>query len=98
METILKQENKKLTVFVSGKVDSTTAPALEKTVLENLDGITELVLDLKDMPYTSSAGLRVFLKIQKAMLKKGKMTVIHICEEVMDIFELTGFSAFLSIQ
>ncbi len=98
METVLKQENKKLTVFVSGKVDSTTAPALEKTVLENLDGITELVLDLKDMPYTSSAGLRVFLKIQKAMLKKGKMTVIHICEEVMDIFELTGFSAFLSIQ
>ena len=98
METVLKQENKKLTVFVSGKVDSTTAPALEKTVLENLDGITELVIDLKDMPYTSSAGLRVFLKIQKAMLKKGKMTVIHICEEVMDIFELTGFSAFLSIQ
>ena len=98
METVLKQENKKLTVFVSGKVDSTTAPALEKTVLENLDGITELGLDLKDMPYTSSAGLRVFLKIQKAMLKKGKMTVIHICEEVMDIFELTGFSAFLSIQ
>ena len=98
METVLKQENKKLTVFVSGKVDTTTAPALEKTVLENLDGITELVLDLKDMPYTSSAGLRVFLKIQKAMLKKGKMSVIHICEEVMDIFELTGFSAFLSIQ
>ena len=98
METVLKQENKKLTVFVSGKVDSTTAPALEKTVLENLDGITELVLDLKDMPYTSSAGLRVFLKIQKAMLKKGKMTVIHICEEVMDIFEMTGFSALLSIQ
>ena len=98
METVLKQENKKLTVFVSGKVDTTTAPALEKTVLENLDGITELVLDLKEMPYTSSAGLRVFLKIQKAMLKKGKMTVIHICEEVMDIFELTGFSAFLSIQ
>ena len=98
METVLKQENKKLTVFVSGKVDSTTAPALEKTVLENLDGITELVLDLKDMLYTSSAGLRVFLKIQKAMNKKGKMTVIHICEEVMDIFELTGFSAFLSIQ
>ena len=98
METVLKQENKKLTVFVSSKVDTTTAPALEKTVLENLDGITELVLDLKDMPYTSSAGLRVFLKIQKAMFKKGKMTVIHICEEVMDIFEMTGFSDFLSIQ
>ena len=98
METVLKQENKKLTVFVSGKVDTTTAPALEKTVLENLDGITELVLDLKDMPYTSSAGLRVFLKIQKAMAKKGEMTVIHICEDVMDIFEMTGFSDFLSIK
>ena len=98
METVLKHENKKLTVFVSGKVDTTTAPALEKTVLENLDGITELVLDLKDMPYTSSAGLRVFLKIQKAMVKQGKMTVIHICEDVMDIFEMTGFSDFLSIK
>ena len=98
METVLKQENKKLTVFVSGKVDSTTAPALEKSVLENLDGITELVLELKDMPYTSSAGLRVFLKIQKAMFNKGKMTVIHVCEEVMDIFEMTGFSDFLSIK
>ena len=98
METVLKQENKKLTVFVSGKVDSTTAPALEKSVLENLDGITELVLELKDMPYTSSAGLRVFLKIPKAMFNKGKMTVIHVCEEVMDIFEMTGFSDFLSIK
>ena len=98
METVLKQENKKLTVFVSGKVDTTTAPELEKTVLENLDGITELVLDLKDMPYISSAGLRAFLKIQKTMFKKGKLTVIHICEEVMDIFEMTGFSDFLSIQ
>jgi anti-sigma B factor antagonist len=98
METVLKQENTKLTVFVSGKVDSTTAPALEKSVLENLDGITELVLDLKDMPYSSSAGLRVFLKIQKAMFNKGKMTVIHVCEEVMDIFEMTGFSDFLSIK
>ncbi len=98
METVLKQENKKLTVFVSGKVDTTTAPALEKTVLENLDGITELVLDLKDMPYTSSAGLRVFLKIQKTMIKRGKMTVVHICEDVMDIFEMTGFSDFLSIK
>ena len=98
METVLKQEDKKLTIFVSGKVDTTTAPALEKTVLENLDGITELVLDLKDMPYTSSAGIRVFLKIQKAMAKKGRMTVIHVCEDVMDIFEMTGFSDFLSIR
>ena len=97
METVLKKENNKLTVSVSGKVDSETAPELETDVMSRLDGVTELILDLCDMPYTSSAGLRVFLKMQRAMKGRGTMKVVHVCEEVMEVFEMTGFSDILTI-
>lgn len=98
MNTEFVKENGKLTVSVVGKVDTSTAPDLEKAVFDHLDGVTELVLDLNEMPYTSSAGLRTILKLQKAMNQKGTMKVIHVCDEVMDVFELTGFSDFLTIE
>ena len=98
MKTEFVKENGKLTVSVVGKVDTITAPELEKAVLDQLDGVTELVLDLKEMPYTSSAGLRTFLKLHKAMNQKGTMKVTHVCGDVMDVFELTGFSDFLTIE
>lgn len=98
MNTEFVKENGKLTVSVVGNLDTSTAPELEKAVFDHLDGVEELVLDLKEMPYTSSAGLRIILKLQKAMNKKGTMKVIHVCDEVMDIFELTGFSDFLTIE
>ena len=98
MKTEFVKENGKLTVSVFGKVDTTTAPELEKAVFDRLDGVTELVLDLKEMSYTSSAGLRTFLKLHKAMNQNGTMKVIHVCSEIMDVFELTGFSRFLTIE
>ena len=98
MKTEFVKDSGKLTVSVVGKVDTATAPELEKAVFEQLDGVAELVLDLSEMPYTSSAGLRTILKLQKAMNQKGKMKVIHVCDEVMDIFELTGFFDFLTIE
>ena len=98
MKTEFVKDSGKLTVSVVGNVDTTTAPELEKAVFDRLDGVAELVLDLNEMPYTSSAGLRTFLKLQKAMNQKGTMKVIHVCDEVMDIFELTGFSDFLTIE
>ncbi len=98
MKIEFAKENSKLTVSVVGKVDTTTAPELEKAVFDHLDGVTELVLDLSEMPYTSSAGLRTFLKFQKTMNRQGAMKVIHVCSEVMDVFELTGFSDFLTIE
>ncbi len=67
MQTTLEKDGSKLTIAVSGRVDTTTSPKLEKAVFENTDGITELILDLKDMSYISSAGLRVLLKSEKAM-------------------------------
>ncbi|MBE6741402.1 MAG: STAS domain-containing protein [Ruminococcaceae bacterium] len=97
--TITKNtENSKLTIAVSGRVDTTTAPELEKEIFDNANGITELVLDLKEMSYTSSSGLRVFLKAQKLMNQQGSMKVINVSEDVMEIFEMTGFSDILTIE
>ncbi len=98
METLLNRENDKLVITVKGRVDTTTAPELEKAIFDNIDGVKELVLDLKDMPYTSSAGLRVLLKGEKAMKSQGKMTITNVCDDVMDIFEMTGFSDILTIE
>lgn len=92
------KENGKLTISVSGRVDTTTAPELEKYITESADGVTELILDLKDMSYTSSAGLRVLLKAQKLMNAQGSMKVINVQSDVMEIFDMTGFSDILTIE
>ena len=78
-------------------MDTTTAPELENFITENTQGITELILDLKNLSYTSSAGLRVLLKAQKLMNTLGSMKVINVQNDVMEIFEMTGFSDILTI-
>ncbi len=87
-----------LTITLSGRLDTSTAPELERAVEENLPGVTELIFDLADLTYTSSAGLRVFLKSQKAMSRVGEMKLINVCEAIMEIFELTGFTDILQIE
>ncbi len=98
MNIDLKKENEKLTVTVVGRVDTVTAPELEKVIEENAVGVTELIIDLKDMSYTSSAGLRVFLKAQKLMNAQGEMKLINVQSDVNEIFEITGFSDILNIE
>ena len=98
MEITKTQEGTKLTVAVSGRMDTVTAPELEAFINENVTGITELILDLKEMPYTSSAGLRVILKAQKAMSSQGSMKVINVQSDVMEIFDMTGFTDILTIE
>ena len=92
------KENEKLTIVVSGRVDTTTAPELEAYIEKNAEGVTELVLDLKDLTYTSSAGLRVILKAQKLMNKQGAMKLINVQSDVMEIFDITGFTDILTIE
>ena len=87
-----------LLMTVSGRIDPTTASEFEKAVMENLDGVQDFVLDLKDVPYTSSAGLRTLLLAQKKMMKQGSMKLTHVNREVMDILDMTGFLRFLSIE
>ncbi|MBQ7654193.1 MAG: STAS domain-containing protein [Clostridia bacterium] len=99
MQISLNKENGVLTVCVNGRVDTVTAPELEKTVFENLEGVSQLCLDLKEMPYTSSAGLRVFLMTQKQMTKQGgTMKVLNVCEDVYEVLEMTGFSDIMDIE
>ena len=82
---------------LEGRLDTVTAPDLEKELKDSLDGITELQLDFAKLEYISSAGLRVLLAAQKTMTKQGAMTLTHVNETIMEIFEVTGFSDILTI-
>ena len=87
-----------LTVVLTGRLDTTTAPELEKELKASLDGVSALTIDLAALEYISSAGLRVLLSAQKTMNKQGEMKVVHVGETIMEIFEVTGFSDILSIE
>ena len=97
--TITKnQENEKLTIKIEGRLDTTTAPELEAELKKSLDDVKELVFDISELAYISSAGLRVLLSAQKVMNKQGKMTVKGTNAAVMEIFEVTGFVDILNIE
>lgn len=92
------REAEKLTVAIEGRLDTTTAPELEKTLGDAVNGITELTLDMTNLEYVSSAGLRVILKVQKVMYNQGKMKLTGVNESVMEVFEITGFTDILTIE
>ena len=87
-----------LTLALEGRLDTTTAPELEAVVKNELGDVKVLTFDLGKLEYISSAGLRVLLSAQKIMNKQGEMTVTGCSEEIMEIFEVTGFSDILNIQ
>ncbi|WP_297212048.1 STAS domain-containing protein [uncultured Flavonifractor sp.] len=96
--TITKEQNgSSLTVNLQGRLDTTTAPDLDAELKEDLAGIQALTLDLKELEYISSAGLRVLLSAQKVMNKQGSMVVRNVNQTVMEVFEITGFSDILTI-
>ncbi len=88
----------KLTVVLTGRLDTTTAPELEEQVNASLSGIANLIFDVAKMEYISSAGLRVLLASQKIMNKQGDMKVVHPTDDVKEIFDVTGFSDILTIE
>ena len=93
-----KTNGNELTVALTGRLDTTTAPELEKELKRSLDGVTVLTIDMTALEYISSAGLRVLLSAQKIMTKQGNMKVTHVNETIMEIFEVTGFSDILTIE
>lgn len=92
-----KKDAGKLTLTITGRLDTSTAPKLEEELKASYDGVTELVFDLAKLEYISSEGLRVLLSAQKTMNKQGSMKVINVGEEIMEIFEITGFTDILNI-
>ena len=85
-------------IEVAGRLDTITAPALDKTINEDIGETKNLVLDIKGVEYISSAGLRVLLGAQKKMMKIGSMKVLNVCPEVMEVLEMTGFADILVIE
>jgi len=99
MLNISKESNAtSLTVILEGRLDTTTAPDLEKELKDSLDDVTELIMDFEKLEYISSAGLRVLLSAQKIMSRQGEMKLIHVSDTVMEIFEVTGFDDILTIE
>ncbi|MBQ9907548.1 MAG: STAS domain-containing protein [Oscillospiraceae bacterium] len=92
------REDAKLTFAIEGRIDTKTSPELENALRNSLtEDIQELVFDLAETVYISSAGLRIFLIAQKQMNRQGTMKVIHVNEDLMEIFEVTGFTDILTI-
>jgi len=97
--TINKELNgQELKIALEGRLDTTTSPELEQELKSSLDGVTSLTVDLASLDYISSAGLRVLLSAQKTMNKQGSMVVKNVSEEIMEVFEVTGFSDILTIE
>lgn len=97
MNISTKIENTTLSIFLEGRLDTMTAPQLERILKKEINDITELIFDFAGIEYVSSAGLRVLLAAQKVMNRQGSMTIKHVNETVMDVFEVTGFSEILDI-
>ena len=87
-----------LTMALTGRLDTTTAPQLEAELTASLEGVEHLALDFSGLAYISSAGLRVLLAAQKQMNKQGDMVVRGVNETIAEIFEMTGFADFLTIE
>ena len=94
----IKKNLGETTIEVVGRLDTTTAPTLEKTINDNIVDIKSLVLDLKGLEYISSAGLRVLLGAQKKMQQIGSMKLINVVDSVMEVFDITGFVDILNIE
>ncbi|MBQ9016073.1 MAG: STAS domain-containing protein [Firmicutes bacterium] len=93
-----KTNGSEMTIALTGRLDTTTAPEFDDVIKQSLDGMSALNIDMEALEYISSAGLRVLLSAQKTMMKQGEMKVIHVNETIMEIFEVTGFSDILTIE
>ena len=94
----IKRNAEEVIIELVGRLDTNTAPALDKTIGEDIVDSENLVIDFKGLEYISSAGLRVLLAAQKKMQKKGSLKIKNVCAEIMDVFEMTGFADILTIE
>lgn len=98
MTIITSRDNQSLTITLEGRLDTNTSPQLEGELRTAVNGITDLTFDMENITYISSAGLRVLLSAQKVMKKQGTMRLVKVRPEIMEVFEVTGFSEILNIE
>lgn len=97
MNIQIEKQDSTVTLALEGRLDTTTAPQLEATIGQEAADATALVLDMAQLTYISSAGLRVLLGAQKRMNTQGTMELTHVCEAVLEVLEMTGFADILTI-
>ncbi|MBR5805039.1 MAG: STAS domain-containing protein [Clostridia bacterium] len=98
MEITKKRDGGTLKIALEGRLDTSTAPELEEFLKQEINGVTDIEFDFKKLEYISSAGLRVLLSTQKIMNTQGTMKVKNVCPEIMEVFDITGFSEILTIE
>jgi len=98
MEITMNRIDNELTVALEGRLDTLTSPELEEKLGSSLQGVEKLIFDFEKLQYISSAGLRVLLSAMQIMEDQGTMVVRNVCEEVMDVFQITGFVEDLNIE
>lgn len=98
MEISKNREGSKLTIALDGRLDTITSQQLEKELRRSIDGVTELVFDLENLSYITSAGLRVLSVAQKVMNRQGHLSIIHCQPDVMEIFDVTGLTDVMEIS
>jgi anti-sigma B factor antagonist len=94
----IKRNTNETVIEIVGRLDTNTAPALDKTISEDILETQNLVLEMKGLEYISSAGLRVLLGAQKKMQKAGSLKLINVCDDIMEVLEMTGFADILTIE
>lgn len=97
MEIIKNIEGSVCNISLEGRLDTTTAPQLESELKSSLNGISDLTFNFSKLEYISSAGLRVLLSAQKVMNSQGTMKITNVAPEIMEVFEITGFTDILTI-
>lgn len=99
MKIELQRDGSSLVIKLDGRLDTSTAPQLREIVEKELQDVTDLQIDMEQLKYVSSAGLRVlFSAFKKMKARQGSMSVCHVGEDVMEVFEITGFNDILNIR
>lgn len=93
-----RSENGIAFIALEGELDTLSSSDFHADIDGFLDGVTDLTIDLEKLEYITSAGLRVLLAVEQTMEDQGEMRVIHVCEDVMDVFEVSGFTEVLNIE
>ena len=98
MKTTITLENGVLNVLLDGKLDTGTTPQVQSEVEAQIENAESLIIDMKDLMYISSAGLRLLLSLHKKMMSRGGMKIINVNETNREIFDFTGFADILNIE
>ena len=98
MEILKERSGERLTVALTGRLDAVTAIQFDKDISKSLDGVKNLTINLENLNYIASAGLRILLKLQKRMNTQGDMKIINVKREVREVLDMTGFSRLLTIE